>query len=215
MKYLTVTLMFLIFTATSFSQYAVRGGMGISFVSMPSLTDYLNQNFVPPDQQLGSFNTSVVFSGEGYVAVKKNYEVGIEVAYLINAYTFDYSLGHYQMSYGIIMPSLTGYYVIRGAGYNFKFGAGIGPRLVSAKETLPARPSADTYTSTGFGVLFRADGNTLLSGNLYANIGADLRYDFNGEPTNGGKNLYNNVYGKNVNMNSFSAGLRLGVTYIF
>ena len=84
MKYLTVLLMFAAFTATSFSQYAVRAGMGISFVSMPSLTDYLNQNFVPPDQQLGSFNSSVVFSGEGYMAVSKNYEVGLEVAYLLN-----------------------------------------------------------------------------------------------------------------------------------
>jgi hypothetical protein len=215
MKYLTVILLFMTFTVASFSQVSVRGGMGISFVSMPSLTDYLNQNFVPPDQQLGTFNSSVIFSGEGYVTVRKNYEVGIEVAYLLNSYTFDYTLGHYQMAYDIIMPSLTGYYVISGTGFNFKFGAGVGPRFVSANETLPARPSADNYTSTGFGVLLRAEGNTLLGGNLYANIGADLRYDFNGEPKNGGKNLYNNVYGKNVNMNSFSAGLRLGVTYIF
>lgn len=215
MKYLTIVFLFFIFTATSFSQYSVRAGMGISFVSMPSLTDYLNQNFVPPDQQLGAFNSSVVFSGEGYLAVSKNYEIGLEVAYLLNSYTFDYTLGHYQMSYDIIMPSLTGYYVISGTGFNFKFGAGIGPRFVNVNETLPARPAADNYTSTGFGILFKADGNTLLSGNLYANIGADLRYDFNGEPKNGGKHLFNNVYGKNVNMNSFSAGIRLGVTYIF
>ena len=215
MKYLTVIFMSVIFTATSFPQFSVRGGMGISFVSMPSLTDYLNQNFVPSNQQLGSFNSSVIFSGEGYMPVSKNYDIGLEVAYLINSYTYNDITGQQNdFTYNILMPSLTGYYVISGTGFNFKFGAGIGPRFVHLNRTQSGFIS-EKYTVTGFGMLLSADGNTLLSGNLYANIGADLRYDFNGEPKNGGKPIINNNYGTNVNMNSFSVGLRLGVTYIF
>lgn len=210
------TLLIILFTAsTSFSQFEVRGGMGISFVNMPSVIDYLNQNFAPSDQQLGTFNSAVTFSVEGDYMLKNNYELGLEVAYLINSHNFSYVLGIYKLNYGIVMPTVVNYYVIRGKGYSFKFGGGIGLRFVSADQQLPGTPSAINYSSLGFGFLLKADGNTLLSGNLYANIGADLRYDFNGEPKNGSNYLFNNIYKKNVNFNALSAGIRLGITYTF
>jgi len=46
-----------------------------------------------------------------------------------------------------------------------------------------------------------------LSDNVYANIGGDIRYDLNGKP-----NLITN---ENVNLNTLSLGVRLGVTYRF
>jgi hypothetical protein len=58
------------------------------------------------------------------------------------------------------------------------------------------------------GFLLKADGNTLLSGSLYANIGADLRYDINGKYTNAGT-------GREIKLDAFSVGIRLGITYIF
>ena len=71
------------------------------------------------------------------------------------------------------------------------------------------------YSNTGFGFILRAEGNTLLGGNFYANIGADLKYDINGSPKSGSSNLYNNISRENVNLNSLAVGLRLGVSYIF
>lgn len=215
MKYVFALLLALAVTSFSFSQVDLRGGMGVYFVNMPSVIDYLNQNFAPADQQLGNFNSAVIFSGEGGYMLNKNYELGLEVAYLINSYNFSYTLGVYKLNYGIVMPSIVNYYVISGKGYSFKFGGGIGLRFVKADQQLPATPSAISYTSTGFGFLLKADGNTLLSGNLYANIGADLRYDFNGEPKSSSGYLVNNVYKKNVNFNALSAGIRLGITYLF
>ncbi len=49
MKFLYVLIICLTISSTSFSQYYVRAGMGITFVNMPSLIDYLNQNFAPPE----------------------------------------------------------------------------------------------------------------------------------------------------------------------
>ena len=141
--------------------------------------------------------------------------MGLEVAYLINSHNYSYILGVYKLSYQILMPTVVNYYVISGKGYTFKFGGGVGLRFVSADQQLPATPSVINYSSTGFGFLLKADGNTLLSGNLYANIGVDLRYDFNGEPKSSSGYLYNNVYKKNVNFNALSAGIRLGLSYIF
>ncbi len=215
MKYLYSLLFILTLTSTAFSQYDLRAGMGIVWASTPSLTDYLNQNFNSPDQQLGTFNTAIVFSGEAGYMLNDHYEISFETAYLINSHTFTYSLGDYNLNYDIIMPSVLNYYVIKGNGFSFKFGGGLGLRFVSAKEHLPGIPVTTTYTSTGFGIVGRVDGNTILSGNLYANIGFDLRYDLNGEPKNGENYMVNNVYHKNVNFNSFSAGIRLGLTYLF
>ncbi len=222
MKCFYISILILMMTAAAlpqstnqFERFDLRGGMGISFVNMPSLTDYLNENFAASNQQLGTFGSAVTFSGEAGYLLNDHYEIGIEAAYLINSYNYSYSLGTYKLNYGIFMPTLLYYYVIKGEGYDFKFGGGIGPRFVSADQQLPGTPSAQTYNSTGFGLLLKADGNTLLSGNFYANIGVDLRYDFNGEPKSGNQYLVNNVYNKNVNFNALSAGIRLGVSYIF
>ena len=68
-KYLYSIIVVLIITGTSYSQYDFRAGMGISVVNTPSLIDYLNQHFAQ-NQQLGVFNSSIVFSGEGGIFCK-------------------------------------------------------------------------------------------------------------------------------------------------
>lgn len=198
-----------------FSQVTLRGSMGISIISSPSLKDYLNENFAPPDNQVGTFTTAVNFSGEADFTIGPAFEMGLEGAYTLNSFTYSSLLGKYEFAYGVFMPTVTAYYVVSGSGYNFKFGGGIGPRFVSVNETLPPIAAASNYKSSGFGFLLRADGNTALSSNLYANIGADIRYDINGEPKNGANAIFNNPAGQNVNLNSFSFGLHLGISYIF
>lgn len=218
MKKFTVLFIFLILSGKAFSQYDVRGGMGISFINIPSLVDYLNyQGYAPSDQQVGIFSSAVNFSGEVDFPLNKNHELGIEAAYLINSYNFTNSLGlgTYKLDYGIIMPSVIYYYVIRDKSYNLKFGGGGGVRFVHVTQQKPATPSAQNYNSTGFGFLLRADGNTILSQDLYVNLGFDLRYDFNGKPKNGSQYLVNRNNQKNVSFNAFSAGIRLGITYSF
>jgi hypothetical protein len=215
MKKIYVIIILIFLSTTVFPQYSLRAGMGIDFASSPSLTDYINQNFAPSNNQLGTFHAAIVFSGEAGFMAAENYEIGIEVAYLLNSFNYASVLGNYDFEYNIIMPTLTSYYVISGSGYNFKFGGGLGVRLVNVDEKLPGRAVTDNYTSTGFGILLRADGNTLLGGNVYANIGFDIRYDLNGKPKNSDTYIRNNIYDEDVSLNSFSAGLRLGVSYIF
>ncbi|MBS3944729.1 MAG: hypothetical protein KGZ42_04475, partial [Melioribacter sp.] len=71
-------------------------------------------------------------------------------------------------------------------------------------------------TSNGFGLLLKADANTLLSSNLYVLVGLDLRYDITGELSSGsGKKIINFTNNENVNLNTISVGLKVGVTYLF
>jgi hypothetical protein len=212
-KILLLLLITTCFSVTN-AQGELKAVMGISFMSIPSMQDYINQNFAPPNEQLGSFVSSIVFAGEGGVFINKNFEMTVEIAYQIYSYTTTGLSGQYELKYNNLMPSLLAYYVLDGNGYNLKFGGGIGIRFPNVDESLPATGSSTSYTSTGFGIIARTEGNTLLGGDIYANIGAEVRYDANGEPESNGNNLFNIVQGENVNFNTFSLGVRLGITYI-
>jgi hypothetical protein len=109
------------------------------------------------------------------------------------------------------MPSLLYNYVLEGKGYNFKFGAGAGIRLLSITEKLPADPNDYDYSSFGFGFILRAVGNSALSQNIFAHIGADIRYDAISKPEETSET--NSL--ANVNFSSLSFGIRLGISYQF
>lgn len=213
MKYLAFAALLALTFSTSFSQVRIRGGMGVDYISDPSLYNYFNQNFANPGTQLKSFSASVNFSLEANYMVTEKYEVGLDVAYRIYSYTYGNILGSYDLTYHNLMPTIVNYYVINGGGYQFKFGGGIGIRFPTAKEVLPSTKTSRTYTGTGLGLLLRAAGNTQISSNLYANILFDIRYDFNGTLKNNGVNLYNRIDNSNVSFNSFSVGVGLGLTY--
>ena len=212
MKKLLFLFFLLIAVDFSFAQIELKGTMGINFLSVPSMQDYIN--FSHPDDQLGSFNSAIIFEIEGGYFLSPSFVISIDGAYQLFSYTNVSTNGKYEMVYSVIPISLLGYYVIGGNGYNIKFGGGIGPRIVNVEESLPARGTTDKYGSTGVGFIVRIEGNTLLGGNFYANLGADLRYDLNGEPENNGEKLSNSVYNKDVNFDTFSLGVKLGISYL-
>jgi hypothetical protein len=217
MKKFFILLVFICISNMVYPQISVRGGMGINFVSTPSLRDYLNyiNDFVSVSNQVAAFNTAVNFSGEVDFRVAEDYEIGLELAYLYNSFNFSPTGGRYELSYGILMPTIVNYYVIDGQGYNFKFGGGLGLRFATINELKEYTQNSNKYSSVGFGVLLRALGNTSLGGNVYANITGDIRYDINGTPKNNGNPIQNTSLVKNVNLNLLSVGLNLGITYIF
>jgi hypothetical protein len=214
MRYFFLYIVIIIFTGTASAQYEISVRMGIDFINSPSVVDYINQNYSPPGERLPDFNSAVIFSVEGGYNLNESYQIAVEGGYLINSYTNTTLEGKYELSYNIIMPSVMNYYVIAGNGYNFKFGGGAGLRFVNVEQRTRGIDVYETYTSTGFGFILKAQGNTLLGGGFYANIGAQIRYDINGEPENNEGPLYDGV-SNNVNFNSLSAGVSLGVTYIF
>lgn len=213
MKYSLFIVFLILAVSTSYSQIRIRGGMGVDFISDPSLYNYFNQNFAQPGTELSSFSSSVNFSVEADYEVSNKYEIGFEVAYRIYSYTYNNSLGKYDLTYHNLMPTLVNYYVIDGDGYQLKFGGGVGIRFPNAVESLPGSTSSQTYTGTGVGFLLRAAGNTQISNDLFANILFDVRYDLNGALKNDGVNLFNRVDNSNVSFNSLSLGVGLGLTY--
>lgn len=206
----------MIFSEVSLAQIELKGTMGINFLSFPSVQDYINENYAPSGGELSTFNSAVIFTGEVGTFLSKSFELSIEVPYQIYSYTENVGPGQYELAYNSILPSVMAYYVLLGSGYNIKFGGGAGVRFFDVTESKKWQGTEDTFTSVGFGGLLRAEANTALSENFYANLGFDLRYDVNGEPENSnGDTLVNNVKGENVNFDTFSLGVKLGISYLF
>jgi hypothetical protein len=214
MKKILILIFAAVISFISFAQKQneVRGSMGIDFISVPSLKEYIDQL---PYEQLTDFNSAVNFSGSYGRMLSESFQLQAELGYLLYSFTSSDIDGQYELAYNLVMPSILGYYVINGTGYNFKFGGGAGVRFLSVEESLPGTGSSEEYSSVGYGFILRAEGNTAIAEDVYAYIGADARYDVNGEPANDGENLYNVVYKENVNFNSLSFGIRLGISYQF
>ncbi|MCZ7609403.1 MAG: hypothetical protein M5U17_04495 [Ignavibacterium sp.] len=186
----------------------VRASMGIDFISVPELKDYLEANYT---DKLSDFSSAVNFSGSYGRKISDNSQLELEIGYLLNSYNGSSLSGNYDLSYSLVMPSLLYNFVIADEGYNFKFGGGAGVRLLYITEKLPADPNNYDYSSLGFGFLLRAAGNTAIAQDVYAHIAADIRYDSLGEPDSNAS--ANKV--ESVNFSSLSFGVRLGISYQF
>lgn len=212
MKYLIIILLVVCSNYTK-AQIELSGGMGITFNNTPSIADYINQNFATNEDKYPDFSSSILFFIEGDYEVNETYDIGIEIGYSISSTSYDNLAGKYELVHSVIKPSIVNYYVIRGVGYNIKLGGGVGARISLIDETLPLTNTSYKYNAFGIGFLLKAEGNTSLGGNLFANIGMEARYDLNGEAKRDGAALYNPIRRENVNFNSLSFGIRLGLMY--
>jgi len=192
-----------------YAQVDLVAGMGISFVATPSLNDYLNYNF-PRSEELRTFNSMVEFYGEADYTISPKFQIGFEYVYSLYGYSSTLATLNYQLDYNHQKPSLLAYYVIAGEGYKFKFGGGLGIRMISLTEK---KIITEEYSSTGFGVLARIQGHTKLGGSFYANIGGTARFDAPGEPENGTNKIHDPITNSYVNINSFSVSVDIGISY--
>ena len=210
MKNLLIPFIVVVISVISFAQKQneVRASMGIDFISVPSLKDFLELNYSP--DRLSDFSSAVNFSGAYGRMIGDNSQLELEFGYLLNSYNYSQDNGTYDLNYAVIMPSLLYNFVLIGNGYNFKFGGGAGLRLLSITEKQPGQFD-ENKSSVGYGLIVRAAGNTAIAQDVFAHIGADIRYDLLGKPEESGAS---NVIG-NVNFNSLSFGIRLGISYQF
>ena len=195
------------------AQWNFNASMGLDFKSTPSLRDYINSGFSNPASLFASFKSAINFTGEADYTIKNNFQIGLEYSYQMDSYNTPLgSGGVYEVSYDNHRPTILAYYVIPGAGYQFKFGGGIGFRYASLNERIASNVN---HTFSGFGFLLRALGNTMLGKNFYALVGADLRYDLLNQNANSNNMMVNKANGENINLNSISVGILLGVTFTF
>ncbi|MBU0473155.1 MAG: hypothetical protein KKF62_03210 [Bacteroidetes bacterium] len=202
-KNIWLSILFLIISRPLFAQIDIAAGMGISFVYAPSLNSYLEMR---ADDGINTFLSTAEFFGEVDYSISEKYQIGFEYVYTLFDFASSYA-GNYSLSYNHHKPSVLGYYVISGNGYKFKLGFGTGMRIINLTEDISIKESYDVI---GIGFLFKAQGHTKLGEKFYANIGTSLRTDFTGSPTNKFGSFH-----EDININSISISVNLGITYSF
>ncbi|MCB0729422.1 MAG: hypothetical protein KDC88_00195 [Ignavibacteriae bacterium] len=192
----------LFFSSLIFAQIDLNAGMGLNFFSAPDLRDYINSNFSTAED-MSSFNTSADFFCEIGYNITQDYQISFEYNFNIYSYNSSFNGGVYDFSLNHHKPSIIGYYVKSGIGYRFKFGGGVGLRIAQVDEELYG--STESYSTNGFGLLLKAQGDTKLGGDFYALIAGEVRYDMPGE--------LETLTNSKINLNSFSLALKLGIAY--
>jgi len=205
----SILVLMVLFSVAVKGQFEISAGMGLNFINSPAFTDYVNTNFAMQGDRLADMSSAIEFYGELDYNLSENYAIGLDYSNLIFSYNVLSYVGNYDISYTHFKPSAIAYYQLPGDGYKFMFGLGIGPRFVSLEEKLPNISSATNYNASGLGFLLRAAGNTLLSGDMFANIAVDFRYDGTGDTK-----IYNSVLKQNVNLTGFSVAVKLGISYL-
>ena len=212
MKKIFVLIVFITAMNNISAQWDLSFSMGLDFRSSPSFRDYVNSSFAAGGNIIPSFKSSVSFSGEADYKLSNSFALGVEYELMIDSYNAPFGTGGaYEIAFNMHRPSILAYYLLPGVGYQFKFGGGVGPRFVSLSEKIN---SSTSYSANGYGMILKAEGNTLLSKNFYALIGTNLRYDVTGDVTNAQNSIINHSTGEKLNLNAFSFGIYLGVTFI-
>jgi len=207
-------LVFILLPGIILPQSDIRFSMGLNFNSSPQLREYLNY-FAPASDLQPEVSTYIEFAGEYGYQINNKYQIGLEAAYESKKINYPSIASNYVFDYGLIMPSLIGYYISSAEGYKLKFGVGVGPRFAVVDESKVTNQSVG-YSSTGFGILLKADGSTKLSELVFAYIGFDLRYNNISElKSSSNVSLLNPNTNKGISFNTFSAGIKLGVSIIF
>jgi hypothetical protein len=210
MKKILFVLLIIFVSRNVSAQVDLAAGMGISFVNNSSLNEYLEYNW--SSEEIPSFSSTAEFYFEVDYSITQSFQLGIEDTYTLFSYNNYHNYTSYEIEYGHHKPSLLAYYVMNGEGYKFKFGGGAGLRIVDLTEKINID---EEFSTVGFGFLFRAQGHTKLGDSFYANIGGTMRFDFPGEPSNGERKIHNNITNEDVNINSFSVSVDIGVSYFF
>jgi len=199
----TIFIIFFLFPIFLYSQSEVSIGMGVNFENSSSLRDYVNFDIVGSDQ-LSTFNSSVEFFGDFMFPLNQNLQLGLEYALSIFSVNTSLGVSLYELSYNHHKPSVILYYVLKGEGYKLKFGGGVGYRYITLDEKII---STTSYTTSGFGLLLRAEAHTLLSNNLFALISGDFRADLPSEISKSDE--------KSIDLKSIAFGVKLGLSYNF
>ena len=194
--------------------FSLYGGMGVKLAADPALVDYVN-TLVHPSQRVDDFATVVEFFGGVEFPVSNEWGGAIEYSYLFKSYTLPtFNAGTYTLFYNVHMPTLMVQYVLPGAGYFVKFGAGMGYHAGSISETNSLYGTDSTYTARGVGIKAAVLGQTAFDEHLFGYISGDLRWEFLGKVKNAaGNELWNQ--GQTASLSMFVVGVAFGLIYYF
>jgi hypothetical protein len=192
----------------------LSAGMGVSYVSPGDVVDLINAA-TGQTQRTPTFTAGVEFFGACSVPVAADWAVKVEYAYLLAGYNVSTPYGPAEYTISAHMPTLFLQYILLDRGiYNVKIGAGAGYHVGSLETNVYG--SDIRYSGKGIGVAIDLDAATAFGEDLYAYLGADMRWELIGALTDAaGDSPGKTASGGQPALHLFGIGARLGFTYYF
>lgn len=187
--------------------------MGISMTTSPSFVDYMRSDIPFSNKDsIKAFGVGLEFFGALEYDVSKHFTLKADYSYFIKSRTYNYSYFTYDYFYSIHQPYLMGFYVVRGSTYAFKFGGGLGYHFAAFTKDIGASSNL-VYKASGLGYRAEAEFQAELSKRLGSYISGFLSGSSIGTlKDNNSTPLKNTLTGEEVNLSSFGAGLRIGIS---
>jgi hypothetical protein len=194
-------------------RFAISAGMGVNYINPGDLVDMINGTFKPL-QPINQFHAGADFFGSLRVRLSDQWAVTAEYAYLMNSYNIQSGFGPGEFTMTVHMPTLLAHYLfVSEPFYDLSIGAGIGYHF----GTLAIKYGTidEPYTASGPGIMIALTGNTALGERAFVHLEGNLRWEFMGDLRNAaGKSPGVSAQGGPVTLNSFSAGVRIGMTVL-
>jgi hypothetical protein len=194
-------------------RFAISAGMGVNYISPGDVVDMINGAYKPA-QRVGEFHAGADFFGSLRMLLSDEWAVTAEYAYLLNSYNIESGFGPGDFTMTVHMPTLLVHYLfVSEPFYDLGVGGGIGYHF----GTLAIKYGTidEPYTGSGPGVMLALTGNTALGERAFVHLAGNLRWEFIGDVRNAaGKSPGVNAQGAPVTLSSFSAGVRIGMTFL-
>ena len=166
-------------------------------------------------ERVAQFKSAVEFFGAASMQVSPEWIVTIDFGHLLTSYNVITVLGTTEFTLTADMPSIMLHYVLADEGvYNVRVGAGTGYHFGTLSESYGTQDLQ--YTGKGMGMVADIEANTAFGEHLFAYLGANARWEFIGELTNGaGKAPIYAAGPTPPTLHLFGIGARLGFSYYF
>lgn len=192
-------------------EFYVAGGMGLNFVTMERLNDYLHYNWNFKNRR-DETHSAIEFYALVGTNLLPNTTVETSFGVSVNSFTNNFGIGIYQFEYTFYFPEINFLYDLNYTHYGFQFGFGLGYILGSVDEIQPNTIQKITEETKGLNFQIKSAMYLALSYYLFADLSLNYRIAFLNDLLYDNFTINRQPYQKlNLSFNSF--GIKLGVRY--
>lgn len=206
-----VIIFILIYAPSRGQEFYLSGGMGLNYVTMEKLNDYLRYNWNFSTRKDDSHSAIEFYALVG-TNLFPNTTIETSFGVSVNSFSNNFGIGIYQFEYTFYYPEINFLYDMNYTHYGFQFGFGVGYLLGGVEETQPTTIQKITEETKGIIFQIKTTLYAALSPNLFADIGINYRMAFLNDLILDNFVINRQPY-QQLNLSFNSIGLKLGVRY--
>ncbi len=192
-------------------EFYVSGGMGLNYITIEKLNDYLHYNWNFGNRR-DETHSAIEFYALVGTNLLQNFSLETSFGYSLNSFSNNYGIGIYQLEYTFYYPEINFLYSFKYPGYGFQAGFGLGYILGAIDEITPNTTQKITEETKGFNFQIKSVMYTALSNNVFVELGINYRKAFMNDLSSMNF-IINNQLNESLNLSFNSFGIKLGLRY--